>query len=662
MKPVIQLSIDNENLETAIEALEETQDQGITWIEIDSELIETDGSDSIRRFRQRFPEKKIVVNMKRLYFMDDIEDTVKAGADIISLPEIKNNKILEEHIENIKGKNIEVMANLDWISPIEEKSRILEAMGVDYIMINIPDERIRHDTELIEKIKKISSSIKTPIGIGRNISPESIGYALSSGAKILVISRVMKDMNKWLLKDKMEPRITGERGDDENIDDYFELGIIETDLENIKKKFRELGKQREEEKKRIESLEKKMKELNEIKKKYSALKKELGQIQKEYEKEKEELESEKKTMRERIDDLEKLRDIEKEEIKREREKIKEEFRSLNEEWSKLRDKEKLWNEKQKNREEDFRRRQEEIWEEWEDQQRKRLREYSLARESDRERIDKEMLEINNRWDEINEIVNQINKEKAKLSEDKEKIRREWSNIKKQIEELKVEGERLGKMNLDLEENRSAIVEELERRNVQSMTHLPKLVSRVSDIYKEKEEELRKLKSQRLLIDEKLDVIDQKWRKIEELEKEKSRDQKLIDRNRMRVRKELSKIEKDLLQLKKEHEIDASKELVNDLKRRESGDDPVVVEKKPVRDDDIETESGIRYRDTINSLINLVSKEGEIKLEDAAKILNVDKHVVERWSKLLEEKDVIIVDKRLFGGTILREGMDMHKLT
>ncbi|MEA1925272.1 MAG: hypothetical protein U9M95_05320, partial [Candidatus Altiarchaeota archaeon] len=113
----------------------------------------------------------------------------------------------------------------------------------------------------------------------------------------------------------------------------------------------------------------------------------------------------------------------------------------------------------------------------------------------------------------------------------------------------------------------------------------------------------------------------------------------------------------------------SKELVNDFKENESGSNPFDVEKDMFKSAGREKigdihpiERDIKYRDTINSLINLVSKEGEIKLDDAARILKMDKHVVERWSKLLEEKDVIIIDKGLFGNTILREGMDMHKLT
>ncbi|OYT54764.1 MAG: hypothetical protein B6U72_01470 [Candidatus Altiarchaeales archaeon ex4484_2] len=467
----------------------------------------------------------------------------------------------------------------------------------------------------------------------------------------------------------MKPRITSEHGDDENIDDYSELASIETDLENIKKKFNDLGKQRKAEKKRIESLEKRIEELDETKKKCSTLKTELNRIHKEYRREKEEFESEKKAMKGRIDGLERLRDIEKEKIKREREKIEDEFKSLNEEWDKLRDKERKWAEEQKKREKDFHRRQEKIWSEWEDQQRKRFKEYFLTRESDRLKVDKEMSEINNRWNEINDIVEQINKEKIKLSEDKEKIREEWSNINTQLEELRVEEKKLGEISRDLEKNKSTIVDELEKRNVQSMTHLPKLVSRVSDIYKEKEGELRKLKSQRLWIDKKISMIEEKWGNIEELDKEKNKDQKLIDRNRRKIREELSKIEKDLLQLKEEHDIGASKEVVNDFKERVLGGNPVDVEKKTIRAESrgkgnggYPIESDIRYKDTINSLINLVSKEGEIKLEDAARILKVDKRVVERWSKLLEEKDVISIDKRLFGSTILREGMDMHKLT
>jgi len=675
MNPIIQLSLNTVNLEEAVKIIEDSREKNISWIEINSDLIRNNGLNAIKKFKEKYPEKKIVVNMSSLFFIEDINGALQAGADIISLPETTNTDLLKENIRLMGKKDVKIMANLTWLSPIEERSKILADLGVDYIMINIPDEKIAHDNELMKKIKKISDSIKIPIGLGRNIAPNNLDKVLTFGVKIIASNRfneINEDTKKAALsvsdylEDKMDSEIFDYSMNDEDMDEFFDLAMIETDLDNIKRKFQGLGKQREMDRARIERLEEKTQDLDITKKNFSNLKLEMEELQSDYEKEKKELEVEKKTLQDKIMNLEELRKMELMEIEIERKKIEDEFKALKDGWNKLRDEEKNWEERQKIREDEFRIRQEEIWGEWEEQQRKRFREYSLTREAERKKIDDEMRKIDSRWDEINGIVERINQEKIKLEGDKKKIKTEWVNISEQIADLKEEEARLDKLNKEFMENKTSIVEELKERNTRSITHLPKLMSRVSDIYKEREQELRKLKSQNAIIDEKIRLIEEKWSEIESLEEDKTRDQKLIDGDRIKVRESLTKIERDLLQLKKEHQVDEEESTESNLlDDRPVEDETIELEAEPAAGDveeSISPEDDIKYKETINSLINLIGKKGEIKLDDAARILKMDKRIVERWSKLLEEKDIIIVDKRLFGDTILREGIDMHKLT
>ena len=328
----------------------------------------------------------------------------------------------------------------------------------------------------------------------------------------------------------------------------------------------------------------------------------------------------------------------------------------------LRDEEKNWEERQKIREDEFRIRQEEIWGEWEEQQRKRFREYSLTREAERKKIDDEMRKIDSRWDEINGIVERINQEKIKLEGDKKKIKTEWVNISEQIADLKEEEARLDKLNKEFMENKTSIVEELKERNTRSITHLPKLMSRVSDIYKEREQELRKLKSQNAIIDEKIRLIEEKWSEIESLEEDKTRDQKLIDGDRIKVRESLTKIERDLLQLKKEH-LDAvvivhpecTPDVINIAdKVASTGGIINYVKKSSKKEFIIGTENGIIHRlkkENPDKIFYSASKQANcldmklINLEKLLWALEEEKYEIELPDKILTEAKTAI-DKML----------------
>ena len=107
-------------------------------------------------------------------------------------------------------------------------------------------------------------------------------------------------------------------------------------------------------------------------------------------------------------------------------------------------------------------------------------------------------------------------------------------------------------------------------------------------------------------------IEEEWDKIELLRVED--DEKKIEIG-------ITKIEDDLLKLKEEH-----------LKKKES--------KK------------IKIRNLVNSLLDLVNEKNEMRLGDAARELNIDKRVLERCSKILENEKIIGIKYPLVGDPIL----------
>ncbi len=658
MKPIIQLSIDADDPDKAIEIVEDVQDYGVDWIEIGLALIKNYGLNTIKRFKEEFPLKKLIVNLGEEYTLDYINDVIDAGADIILISGISDIKSIESSIKKCKEKEVKIMTRIDYMSELEDKCKILEDAGVDYILIDILNDKIDN----IKRIKKVSDSLGIPVAIGGNINSENIGDVIKSGANIIVINNDTGNSREVMMaireitnddvvtKDTMNVVNVIDEPAELETDEFLDIKLIEIDLEKIMKKFRELIKRREIEKKRLAEMEKRIEKFDEIKRECSILREELVKLERIRKKEKEEFDKEKKALMEDIKNIRYIREIEKAKIESERKKIKEEFNRLNDEWKRLREAEAEWDRKQKTREEEFRKRQEKIWEEWEKEQRKRWREYSLMREEERRKMDEEMQKIEQRWNEINRIVSRMDEEKEKISAERKKIRDEWKKIEEQIKILKEEQAKLKELEDKLKREKENAVEEMDKDMYKSVIYLPKLVSRVSDIYKEREQELRRLEKQRRLIDRKIKMINDKWKEIEKLERMEDKGKEMIERDRVKIKNKLSKIERDLLQLKKEHGVIKVNKKTDEKSFDEVGEKTL----ESLSKDDIKT------KELIYSLISLVNKTESIELGDAAEILDVDESVVKRWSKLLEERDIITIDKKLFGKTILKEGANMHK--
>ncbi|MEA3254461.1 MAG: hypothetical protein U9Q22_01335, partial [Candidatus Altiarchaeota archaeon] len=63
----------------------------------------------------------------------------------------------------------------------------------------------------------------------------------------------------------------------------------------------------------------------------------------------------------------------------------------------------------------------------------------------------------------------------------------------------------------------------------------------------------------------------------------------------------------------------------------------------------------KIRTGLNSLVNIVSKKGEFKLTDAAKMLDIDETSLEGLVKILVEHEILEVHYSIVGDKILRKG-------
>ena len=119
MKPVLQLALDFLNLNRALKVAEEAVHGGVDWLEAGTPLIKSEGLDSIRALRKKFPKITLVADMKT---MDvgrvETEAAAKAGADIVCVLGASSNSTIRECVE--AGKNYGASIEVD-LMEIKEK-------------------------------------------------------------------------------------------------------------------------------------------------------------------------------------------------------------------------------------------------------------------------------------------------------------------------------------------------------------------------------------------------------------------------------------------------------------------------------------------------------------------------------------------------------------
>jgi len=523
-------------LEDAIRTAE-LASSDIDWLEVGNTLLKGEGLSAVKRLKERFPEKRILVDMRVVDSVQEIEAASKSGADVVILTDNGDDKILAELVEVARLNGIEIMTELADIGSIKDRYKSLEDVGVNYLFINLSS------AGEIRGIKNISEKIRIPIAVSVGANTETASEAVDFGAEIIIVGRGMGDECNVNMTTREVRGLISYACREEPSVASIDLDEVSADLDRIKDTLIRLHEDKSSEENRREEIEN-----------------ELEMIKGENVKDKKKIERDRERLDDEIKDLEGQRG------------------RIMKEWDKLRDAEQKWEKEQIERENEYKKRQETVWEEWEEEQRNRWKEWTVRREDERGKIKGGMKDIADGMKDIEELSITLNKER-------ENIKGEWERIEKEMEDIKKSRKDIENMEASVVKDRKLINHLVEGKD-RAIVAFPKLTSRISEIYKEKEKELRNIEKERNEIIKDRSNIEEEWKRIHEEKEKIKRDMKRMEKSETgaskdiskgweeiekikmsfkkddlpgkkvvetsRIVKGLSKIEKDLLKLKKEH--------------------------------------------------------------------------------------------------------------
>jgi 3-hexulose-6-phosphate synthase/6-phospho-3-hexuloisomerase len=187
-KPVLQVALDFMHLKRALQVLDEAVKGGVDWIEIGTPLIKSEGMDAIRTIKKRYPNHKVIADMKTMDVGGfEVEMASKAGADIVVIMGLADDGTIEEAVKTARRYGSKVMVDLMEYEDKSKRAKEVERMGADYLCVHVSIDAQMIGKVPLQELKKVSKAAKVPIAVAGGLNSETVAQALNAGAQIVIV-------------------------------------------------------------------------------------------------------------------------------------------------------------------------------------------------------------------------------------------------------------------------------------------------------------------------------------------------------------------------------------------------------------------------------------------------------------------------------------------
>jgi 3-hexulose-6-phosphate synthase/6-phospho-3-hexuloisomerase len=182
------VALDLLELDRSIQIAKEAVLGGADWIEAGTPLIKSEGMDSVRELKKALPGIKIIADMKTVDTgAMEVEMAAKAGADIVAMLASSDNSTIEDALRAARKYGVQIMTDLLTVTNPVERSKELEALGVDYICVHVGIDQQMTGRSTIDFLKQIVKEVRTPVAAAGGINADNGAEAVACGAAIVIV-------------------------------------------------------------------------------------------------------------------------------------------------------------------------------------------------------------------------------------------------------------------------------------------------------------------------------------------------------------------------------------------------------------------------------------------------------------------------------------------
>ncbi|WP_457741382.1 bifunctional 3-hexulose-6-phosphate synthase/6-phospho-3-hexuloisomerase [Thermococcus sp.] len=185
---ILQVALDLTDVEQALSIAEKAARGGAHWLEVGTPLIKKEGMRAVELFKRRFPDRKIVADLKT---MDtgalEVEMAARHGADVVSILGVADNKTIKDAVDVARRYGIRVMVDLIGVKDKVKRAKELEKMGVHYILVHTGiDEQAQGKTPL-QDLAEVVKAVKVPVAVAGGLNLQTIPKVIELGATIIIV-------------------------------------------------------------------------------------------------------------------------------------------------------------------------------------------------------------------------------------------------------------------------------------------------------------------------------------------------------------------------------------------------------------------------------------------------------------------------------------------
>jgi 3-hexulose-6-phosphate synthase/6-phospho-3-hexuloisomerase len=190
MDVVVQVSLDVETIEEALRLGAIAVRAGIDWLEVGTPLILGEGLHAVRALKEKFPDKPLVVDLKTMdggYL--ETEMMAKAGADLVVVMGVAHPATIRASVRAARDYGIKVMGDVLAAQDKVACARMLEKIGVDYIIAHTGYDERREilGASPVDYLDELVKAVSIPVQAVGGLSVEQAIEMPKRGAPLVVI-------------------------------------------------------------------------------------------------------------------------------------------------------------------------------------------------------------------------------------------------------------------------------------------------------------------------------------------------------------------------------------------------------------------------------------------------------------------------------------------
>ena len=184
----LQIALDDLTMEEAAALMDRVKEY-VDIIEIGTPFVYQYGMEAVRFFKERFPDKEILADMK---IMDagylEAEEALKAGADYVTVLGVTDLLTIKACIEAAEAYGKEVVVDMICVPDLEKRVSELEAIGAHGLAVHTgTDMQAAGRTPLLDLKAMSACARKAKISVAGGIKAETVADYAAFGPEVLIV-------------------------------------------------------------------------------------------------------------------------------------------------------------------------------------------------------------------------------------------------------------------------------------------------------------------------------------------------------------------------------------------------------------------------------------------------------------------------------------------